>query len=369
VLLAPPRAFDYLDDLPGDEPRFHGSELVALDWSADQLADPGLSPAEPVTTDKIMHRCALVLLEADGTHLRQVDITFSERVVTTSRSRISGGDRSGSFLVVLEGEVPPTRLHFHFKYQQVASATPEELLPAVELLDGLQVGRRLGLWSLTTGQWAAEPVAIPEDHPRLPAGYSSTVGALARVQRHTGLRFPMPEEITDDDATALRRADTLLSGATLAGRWQHLDVELDAGSVDVIRSATSDLGAVFEFTSDYAVQIAGRTVVLGSAEHRFRHILLEDARRSEGSAALIARLVPGQDDRFEIRLLSRIGRSIAVEELNAYAGRWIAQDGTGVVEAGESAAEVVAALRRSGRKGSLWRVPRTRAEAEAVVSG
>lgn len=51
--------------------------------------------------------------------------------------------------------------------------------------------------------------------------------------------------------------------------------------------------------------------------------------------------------------------------VTAHAGRWIAQSGDEIVVVGDSPTEVVAELRRTGRKAAVWRVPASGAEADA----
>ena len=51
-------------------------------------------------------------------------------------------------------------------------------------------------------------------------------------------------------------------------------------------------------------------------------------------------------------------------DINAYTGRWVAQDGDEILVVGDSPAEVGAELESMGRKGAVWRIPDSRKEAD-----
>lgn len=368
--------FEGIDD-PSDEavlPSALGN--VRLDWSTgDRVA--GLTTSLLGTaTDRIDYRCSVIVVDEEGRHLRSLPVTFFERVIAGRHSLVIGADSSGSFRVHLEAELPPTKVQLHFEYRPVESATPADLLPSIELLDALSGNRRLGLWSLAGQRWAQTPMPLPADVPRLPDGYASTVGVLARVQRLAGETFPMPAEITKNDADSIRRADRLVSGSMITGRWQRASITVDQEGFEFIRSASEAHGALLELTSEYFVEIGGRTIALGPAQHRLFQVFIAAPAKpapSTDSGGMTVELVPGDNDRFEISLISG-GRETAVGDpgsrsFDAYAGRWIAQEGDEVVEIGDTPAEVLAALRRRGRTGAVWRVPQSREEAEGILTG
>lgn len=299
------RTFDHVDDVGEHELMPRGLGAVVLDWTAERL--PGSVPAiadDAGIRDRIVYRCALVVVDGDH-RIRDLEVNFVERVMAAGRSLVMGSDRSGSFSVRLESDLPPTALRIRFTYQQSPRATPDELLPVIEFLEALHPSRALGLWSPSSERWAADPVPIPNDCPRLPEGYASTVTALARVQRLTHRSFPMPDPITDDDAASIRRADLLLAGSIVTGRWHHAGLVIDPEGLALVRSASQEHGALLEFTSDHAEKIGGHTVSLGPAEHRLFQVLVDHTEPAfQGSDETLVHLVPGDNDRFERRLIA-----------------------------------------------------------------
>jgi hypothetical protein len=198
--------------------------------------------------------------------------------------------------------------------------------------------------------------------------HTSAVELLGRIQERTGQWFPITAELDEADVKAIELADALLRGEPVSGHWSGATVVLDEDSLTSMRSATADLGALFEFTSDYTVEVAGHRILLGPAHHRLFQVHLTDARPGPAPGLVEARLRAGRDDHFEVHLLPAGGSGAAVagHGLDQYAGQWIAQAGEEVVASGSTPREVAAELRRTGRQGAIWRVPLTGEEAEAT---
>lgn len=304
MVAAPLPEFHYAYDVVDDPVTSVTLHTVALDWTAQGEAQPAeAGGSDAVIRDRIAYPCALVIVD-NGAPMVKLEVSFTERVRSERRSFLVGSDASGSFSVRLEGDLSEAVFRLRFSYQPAPAATPEELLPPIEFLEAVAPSRELGLWSLRSGTWAVDPIPIPTDHPRLPGGYASTVSALARIQRVTGHSFAMPDVITEDDAASIGRADRLLSGSVVTGRWTHARHVLDPEGLLLIRSATEEHGALFELTSEFAVTIAGESVPLGLAEHRLLQVMLAgEEPATDGGGRMTIDLVPGPNDRFELRLV------------------------------------------------------------------
>jgi Family of unknown function (DUF5678) len=374
VALTSVLTFDHVEDPTEGSAASHAVPHVVVDWSAGSTGAPDLDvlAARSERTEPVDYRCAAVVVDADGTRLREVDVTFTERLVGPVRSRLVGSDASGSFRVDLEAELPVTEASFRFRFDPTPSATPSDLLPAVNFIDALDPARRLGLWSHSRRRWAAEPMTIPEDHPRLPDGYVATVEALTRIQGSARTTFPMPLTITEDDAVAIRQADALLAGSTSTGRWGSASVVVDQAGGDSIRSASEGFGAQFAFTTEYRAVIAGHIVPLGRMNVRLMQVRVAGVEPADEPGHVVVRLVPGADDRYETRLLGQHADAHGDEAggalLELYAGRWVAQAGSTILAVGDTPSAVLEQLRNTGRTASVWRVPRSRREAEVLLS-
>ena len=176
----------------------------------------------------------------------------------------------------------------------------------------------------------------------------------------------MPSVITEDDAASIDTASRLLEGSTVSGHWQHASLTIDDEGLALLRSASEDHGVLFEFTTDYAVEIGNHTIDLGAARYRLLQAFLAQVdgghtgTPDEGDRTV--ELTPGSNDRFEISLVrDATGVAAALEQ---FAGRWIAQDGGEVVAVGDSPQKSlphsVQLVRRALSGGFLCRVRRPR---------
>ncbi len=299
------QSFDGTDDIAEREIVLRSLERVALDGTAEERADSSgqATPAHLAIVDLISVEWALVVVDG-GDRIRALAIDFKERAQLGRGFTFVGSDASGSFSVHLEYNAQENAARLRFTYDPTESATPQDLLPVVEFLEALDPARTLRLWSSLSKTWTTGPMTIPSDHPRLPEGYAATVAALARVQRLARRSFPMPASVSHDDAAGIRRADRLLTGSVVTGRWTHADLVVDPELLAFLR--TSEHGALLAFSSDYTETIDGHTLALGPAEHRLLTAFMANTELVvEPGRGTVVHLTPGDNDRYELRLLSR----------------------------------------------------------------
>ncbi len=162
----------------------------------------------------------------------------------------------------------------------------------------------------------------------------------------------------------------------MRGTWTKVRIALDQSSLATLQSETEPYGALFEFVATLPVQVGRHQIPIRPVQYRLMQMRLADVTQGEGGTDdVIVTLRPGENSRFELRLLER-GGSIVTDaaahvegNLDPYAGRWIAQAGAEVIVSGDSPAEVLAALKETGRRGAIWRVPASKDEADGIILG
>lgn len=348
--------------------------FVPMDWAFIPAKENGV-PARndnPPSNGALNYQCALVLITNEGSRLRSVDVTFTERMVGGGHSTIIGFDKTGSLQAVVDADLPRRTCALKVRFDPHTMATPNDLLAPLELLEALSPGLLLGLWSYSTSRWATEPVTIPAVLPGAPDGYSDTVRTLARIQRATRVDFPMPQNITEVDAKAIRIASVLLDGGVVRGTWTSVLLTLDRASVESIQAAAGPYGALFEFTTGYVLNLNGHPIPLGPVEYRLMQVFLGEVGDPVSDDEWSVALTPGSNTAFE---LVRVGgrprptESLSTTGLDAHLGRWIAQEGEEIVVSGDSPEEVFRTLKLQGRSGSIWRVPASKDEADSALIG
>jgi len=313
-------------------------------------------------------RSELVVVDERGRRRSALPVSFTDRVRGENIASLLGIDPSGSLHVALEATIPATTLWMRFRFQPGPTATPLDLRPIIGWLESLAPGRKLGLWMPEKGRWAAEPHPIPSGIPTIPSGYAGAVRVLARIQERAGASFVMPENVDEDLAKDLGVADKLVRGETASGRWRDVSINDDPQLLGYLKS--SEHGALLEFTTDFILEIDGASVAVGQVEYRFMQVTLAGHDKNDG----VIRLVPGHNDRFDVRLVAvpeRVNPDGATSwlptaMLEPYKDKWIAQSGTKILLSGHSFEEVTAAVRAHGRLATVWRVPASREGAEML---
>ncbi|MGG7104649.1 hypothetical protein [Rhodococcus sp. 24CO] len=313
----------------------------------------------------------LATLDSKDQVLAQLDINLTSRLrdEASTFSTISGRDLSQSILFSMEMDRRKSTSQLHMEVKLNPSATPRELLPAVEFLENFQPGNRIGLRVPGTRKILSLTDVPENDESPIPSGFANTIRSLARLQQRAGQEFPMPDEITRKDLQEIVRGINLLDGKKSRGTWSNTVVNTAPGAGRSIRdTAQGTYGALLEITAPVEIKISDHILDLGTGTYALKAVVDTLTEGDEGDEV---RFIPGADNHFEVSLTSpprRIDDNAMtqppVELLRQHAGEWIAHAGARILASGPTPAVVAAALRELGERGSIWRVPSTTAEAE-----
>lgn len=313
-------------------------------------------------------KAELLITDQGGRRQACVPIDFDRRVQRGDTVSLLGSGGEGSLQVSLDASVPATGVRMRFRFTPGPESTPEALNKVVAWFEALAPNRQLGLWMRDPGRWGVGPGPIPHDHPRVADDYARAVRSLARIQQRSGASFTMPEEISDLEAEAIGVADALVKGKTIAGRWTEASINEDLQLLNFLNE--SEHGALLEFKATHHLRLGSQEVPLGKVEYRFLQV--GDAEH-DGEKHVI-RLRPGSNHRFEVRLVDVAEKPradgstswVPAAMLEAYAGRWVAQSGTQLLASSDTFAVAAEKLRASGRLATIWRVPSSIEDAEAL---
>ena len=313
-------------------------------------------------------KAELVIADRRGHRQASLPVDFDRRVQGESTVSLLGSGALGAFLVSLDAQLPPERVRMRFRFAPHSGSTPEELSQVIRWFEALAPRRQLGLWMSDRRRWGIGPDLIPDDHPRVPDDYARAVHALARIQQRSGVTFHMPAEIDDEDARSISVTDALVKGKTVSGRWIDASIEEDPQLLRFLED--SEHGVMLEFKTLHHLRLGSKEIPIGEVEFRFLQVL----HAEHNPHRHIIRLVPGEDRRFEVRLVGVAAAErpdgstnwVPAAMLEPYAGRWIAQSGSQVILSAESFVEAAEKVRARGRLATIWRVPGSAEVAEAL---
>lgn len=344
-------------------PVVRAARLATVEWS-----DWPSASTEAAFSETPFLKAELIITDRRGRRQVSLPVNFDRRVQGESAVSLLGSGAAGAFLVSLDAKLPPAGVRMRFRFAPHSKSTPEDLGRVITWFEALAADRQLGLWMSDRGRWGVRPDPIPGDHPRVPDDYARAVHALARIQQRSGVTFHMPAEIDDDDARSISVTDALVTGKTVSGRWTDASIEDDPQLLRLLED--SEHGVMLEFKTTHHVRLGSTEIPIGEVEYRFLQV-----RHAERDAKQhVIRLVPGENDRFEVRLVGVAEAErpdgstnwVPSAMLEPFAGRWIAQSGTHVILSAESFVEAAEKVRTRGRLATVWRVPGSAEEAEAL---
>ena len=138
--------FEFADDEnPDTTGRLYSR--AADEWLA--VATPHLASQGKwdISAATIKESLELAALDSNDQVLARLDIHLTSKLHNEALtfSTISGRDLSQSILFSMEMDISKSTSQLHMEVRLNPSVTPRELLPAVEFLDNLQPGNRIGL--------------------------------------------------------------------------------------------------------------------------------------------------------------------------------------------------------------------------------
>lgn len=316
VLAAPPDVARPVHEGGRQALRFHsfdafeGGGRTGLDIGSVAVEEPGAAPFGLNVT--------LAAIDVNGHIVNALPIRFTHRVTVGTRVTVVGGDENDVIRVVARVDEAHPTLQLNLSYEASGTKLPDDLLSPLRFLRSLRSPRRLAL--LSEGRFIGQPIVLPPNASELPPEEVELVRSLAFVQRMTRVRFPVPDAFAPEDLRAVEEAETLLRGQTVTSRWTNLGLrhdQLDPVLLDMVGDGSSFR---LEFIAPAAVSVAGNEVVLGEARYLFRVAMLRNpegfrpARAGAQAGDTEMNFRPGDDDAYELRLVSPPERPLADRE-------------------------------------------------------
>jgi hypothetical protein len=216
-----------------------------------------MGPTETIPWDR---EGRAILVDATGRTLQHLPVRFTS---------VWGGQRG----VVIDVEDPTGCLRVRFRAPKGAGrgeakvrlavdrpVIPADLLSPLRFFEALRTAARLRLWAGTQELFSIRMTPVGE----LPSASLGLMEALARLQEHTSVLFPMPTELTVQEAEAIFVADTLLRDGQVVAHGGSTNVLLTRGRARWLLEAfpTGQI-ALWQPNEPFAIRIAGHEMPLG----------------------------------------------------------------------------------------------------------
>lgn len=249
------------------------------------------------STSDVLVTGYLLVVDAHEHRQASVSVKFNTRVNAGEIAAMHGADPSGSLRVTLEIDTARRKALFRFRFDPTATATPCDLQALISWFRSFRPGRRLGLWA-ERGGWLVATAEVPANRPSFPAAYERAVAVLARIQRRSGVDFPMPSDLDGEDSRAVALADQLLRGKVVRGHWREGTISAEPDLVKNIEQA--EHGVRLELLAEQQLTLGDVIIEIGTVEHRYMQALAGGPDPTTGDLRVRA----GKNDQFELRLVA-----------------------------------------------------------------
>lgn len=226
-----------------------------------------------------------------NTGARGGDVEFKDRVgAITGRIRLNTEDKT---------------MHVTFKYDAPANVMPSVLLPGLQFLDQYRPPNSTVL--LFEGREAAPPVLIQSPVASELKPLLTVVQALDEIQRASGVYFPFPEELSQEDIKGILMARQLIAGETVRGTWNTMKVSVSVGALSSLEDTVDHRPRALMLEEEFAIHVGGQDIPLGYTRRIMPNAIVADwpdiAPDMPADATVEVRFRPGADDSVEMVLI------------------------------------------------------------------
>ncbi|MGB6454811.1 MAG: hypothetical protein WBH47_10015, partial [Streptosporangiaceae bacterium] len=209
-----------------------------------------------------MPEISLRLTRANGAVALQLPLKLTGRTAGLQGGELGLNDYAEVVSVTMRLDVPTRRftLNYHFSASQ-KKILPGMLMPALSFLMGVNSG--LYVTVLFNGQPAGPPVTSPQDLPSELHGYHRLAKDLEEIQRKSGVYFPMPSSLSEEETENILVARRLLDGETVSAEWTSSKMILPFRSLDGLRSLAEGEGQPIWARLPYVLDLEGNEYPVG----------------------------------------------------------------------------------------------------------
>jgi hypothetical protein len=129
-------------------------------------------------------------------------------------------------------------LNYHFSTPE--NMLPGALVPALRFLSEISSGRFVAV--LFNGQPVGPPITSKQSLPPELSGYLRLATDLDEIQRKSGIYFPMPSSLSEEEQDNILITRQLFDGETVSAEWESSKMTMPVRSLDGLRSLAEGKG-------------------------------------------------------------------------------------------------------------------------------
>jgi len=257
----------------------------------------------PLDEVQLVH---LAVLAPDGeTRLAVQEFEVTHRRAGSDGGTLTGKDASGTLSVSIRMDRTTRSVGLNVSSKQLP------VLPAVGLgiAQWIEEVRPPNLLALEFVGREGDSEPVPIDKPMVEGSIVPLFEAFAKLQERSGVSFPVPVDLTDEEWLAVSKAAAWLSPEKVQYTWTHQDMTIRPTNTRTLRDLFRPEGGSLMITMDVSLEFRDRQLQLGRLARTFQ------AKAVGGQRAFDDAIARG-DNEMHVRL-EPAGSDVAYEWLTA----------------------------------------------------
>lgn len=232
------------------------------------------------------------ITDPTGTLVASLTLHMETRTRGRRGAVLEGHDTSRCLRATVRLDVETGMVNFSLRLDLPDEFLPSQALPAVRWLRAWRVPNRVQFRLPGTGERSGSAVPLSDAFPD--DAELRLLEALHGIQESTGVYFPVPRHLSDEEAEAAVVAQRLLAGERVPFTWTtaHLEVEGN-GDAAIHGSARALPGTELILSAQTTLTLAGHEVPLGLVHSRMDRAVLQEVADGDPTTLVF---VPGETD-------------------------------------------------------------------------
>ncbi|MFJ8107805.1 hypothetical protein [Streptomyces sp. NPDC096132] len=244
-------------------------------------------------------RFALRIRDAQGTIKAHLPLEAKERTSGRRGIELRLEDLGGVARIVTRFDVTTHHAKITYSFQMPERSLPCILLPVVRFLAEAKEGR--GATLVLNGKEIGPPMDLPASNSSVDASLQ-ILRTLDDIQRISGVYFPIPQDLTDEEFKSVREVHCYLIGETIVSQWDYASFTIPRTSLEnpeFQQLQQGDSVPNLVLRNDLVLRLGEDSYSLGFLNRTYSSVKLEslsDVADDSGAEDTVnVKIVPGDD--------------------------------------------------------------------------
>jgi hypothetical protein len=184
-----------------------------------------------------------------------IPLTFTERTAGYKGVILTGTDSTGQLKGTLRLDTDRQDLNIGYQWD-FEPDIPSRVIPVLRWLNAVQPGRKL---SLTLGGQSDPFAQADVSEPGIAEGLLWLAESLDMLQRATASYFPLPADLTQEEAREIARFRALLDGERIRFTWSSVTVGVTLADTASVAYFANPDGFELRSVEEWSLQLRGHT--------------------------------------------------------------------------------------------------------------